>query len=286
MHSGTAGPLVAAVIPTFNRARLVERAVRSVLMQTMGELECVVVDDGSTDESFALLQQLAQEDPRVTLLRQENRGVSAARNLGVARSSAPWIALLDSDDCWLPEKLERQLAFMAESGHEISQTEEIWVRNGRRVNPMRKHAKRSGDFFAASLERCLVSPSCTMFTRGFWQRVGPFDEGLRACEDYDLWLRALLEHEIGLLSEPLTIRHGGRPDQLSGQVLGQDLLRIKALRKLLAGPLCEARRRLVLAALSRKAGIYIQGCVKRGRLEEAQRVQRLLREELQEHSGL
>lgn len=277
MNHLRATPLVSVIIPTFDRVRFLERAIRSVLEQTMGDLECVVVDDGSGDGSWALLCRLADQDPRLHILRQENKGVSAARNAGVAHSTGPWLALLDSDDCWLPQKLEKHLEFMRLEGYAVSQTEETWLRGGRRVNPMRKHAKRGGRFFAAALELCLVSPSCAMFSRDFWQDVGPFDETLRACEDYDFWLRALLSHDIGLLPEALTIRHGGRPDQLSARITGLDLFRIKALCKLLRMPLPPLERGLVLDVLRRKERIYVQGCVKRGRLEEVYRVRELVR---------
>lgn len=275
-------PEVAVVIPTFNRAALLQRAVDSVLGQSLHDLECIVVDDGSTDTTWQQLLMMAEKDSRVLPMRQENKGVAAARNTGIARSRAQWLALLDSDDCWLENKLEKQLAFMRENQLEISQTEEIWMRNGRRVNPGRKHAKRAGNFFAESLELCLVSPSCAMFSRRFWNDTGPFDESLRACEDYDFWLRALLNHEIGLLPEALTIRHGGRGDQLSSQMLGQDLFRLKSLKKLLARPLSSQQRTQVLDVLQRKKDIYVQGCLKRGRLEEAERVHNLFDREILE----
>lgn len=276
MHSPTV-PAVSVVIPTFNRASFLQRAVDSVLAQSFSDLECIVVDDGSTDQTRPLLQRLLGQDRRVVVITQENKGVAAARNKGIARSSGRWLALLDSDDCWLPEKLEKQLRFMQKENWEVCQTEEIWMRKGRRVNPMRKHAKRSGAFFAQALELCLVSPSCSMFSRGFWNKVGPFDESLRACEDYDFWLRGLLTCEIGLLPEALTIRHGGRSDQLSAQMLGQDLFRIKSLCKLLTRPLTPEQREQVTAVLQRKTEIYCQGCLKRGRLEEMYRVQELVR---------
>lgn len=270
--------MVSVVIPTFNRGGLLPRAVASVLEQSHHHLECIVVDDGSDDHTPHLLERLAGTDARLQCLRLvTNRGVAAARNAGIARSRGACIALLDSDDCWLPRKLERQLAFMQEQGLEVCQTEELWLRDGRRVNPGQRYVKTGGRFFARALEVCLVSPSCCMFTRRFWDEVGPFDENLRACEDYDLWLRALLRHDIGLLPEPLVIRHGGRPDQLSLQVLGQDLFRVRALLKLLERePLAPDQRSQVLEALRNKAQVYVQGCIRRGRLDEAHRVQSMV----------
>lgn len=277
----SAEPLISVIIPTWQRAAWIEGAVRSVLEQSHTRLECLVVDDGSTDATDALLDKLAAEDSRVIVLRQENMGVSAARNAGIERASGEFIALLDSDDHWLPHKLARQLAFMRRHNLEISQTEEIWMRGGVRVNPGKKHRKQGGRFFAKSLERCMVSPSCTMFTQLFWEAVGPFDERLRACEDYDLWLRALLQYDIGLLPEALTIRNGGRQDQLSASMLGQDLYRIYALCKLLDdAALAGQEREQTEKVLRKKTDIYVKGCYKRGRQEEGQRIAALVAEAL------
>jgi glycosyltransferase involved in cell wall biosynthesis len=267
---------VSVIIPTRDRARLVPRAVNSVLRQSLGNLECIVVDDGSTDDTRAVLASI--RDPRLRVIRTEARGVSAARNCGLAKARGKLLALLDSDDEYLPEKLERQSDFMLERSLEISQTEEIWIRRGVRVNPKNKHSKADGRFFTRALSLCLVSPSCVMFTREFWAREGLFDENLPACEDYDFWLRILSRgREVGLLSEALTVKHGGRPDQLSRSMVGLDLFRVYALLKLVRDESVEAEKRLQAEReLRRKAAVYVSGCQKRGRLEEAARVMELL----------
>jgi glycosyltransferase involved in cell wall biosynthesis len=264
--------LVSVVIPVRDRAAMVLRAVNSVLAQTHAALEVVVVDDGSTDDTAARLAGIA--DDRVRLLSHAvGRGVSAARNTGLAAARGAYLALLDSDDVWLPRKIERQLAFMRGRGLAISQTQEIWMRGGRRVNPGMIHQKPDGFFFEQALSRCLVSPSTVLFTRGFWEEMGGFDESLPACEDYDLWLRTLVRHPIGLLDEPLAVRHGGRADQLSASYVGQDLFRIRAMVKLLALPELSFRHRAcTINELRRKARLYAAGCLKRDRPEEAQRV--------------
>ena len=210
---------------------MVRDAVRSVLEQTWRDLELVVVDDGSTDKTPETLARF--DDPRLTVVSTPNRGVSAARNTGIAQSRGQMIALLDSDDHWLPDKLEIQAAYMKEQGLDICQTEEIWIRRGKRVNPGKKHAKPEGRFFEKALEMCLVSPSCVMFTRKYWELEGPFDETMPACEDYDLWLRTLLRHPVGLVRKALTVKRGGRPDQLSMSVPNLDLYRIYAIIKVL-----------------------------------------------------
>jgi glycosyltransferase involved in cell wall biosynthesis len=263
--------LVSVILPTYNRASFLGAALDSVFAQTHQCWELVVVDDGSTDGTVDVLKQY--DDPRINYIHQENQGVSAARNTGIGRCAGEMIALLDSDDEWLPEKLTTQLAYMGEHGYEISQTDEIWIRGGRRVNQKAKYAKPEGWFFEQSLEMCLISPSCTMFTRAAWENIGPFDVEMPSCEDYDMWLRACLHYPVGLVSRRLTIKHGGRPDQLSNCVPCADLHRIRALVKILqSGKLDAARTPLALEALRRKVEIYAQGCEKRGKSDEAKRV--------------
>ena len=262
-------PRVSVIIPTYNRAALVQEAVASVLAQTCRDFELLVVDDGSTDGT---LEALAPWDGEVKVLSLPvRRGVSGARNAGIAAAQGEWLAFLDADDLWLPEKLARQMAFMeAHPQLLLSQTEEIWVRRGLRVNPPRSHAKAGGDIFLRSLERCLVSPSAVVLHRRLLDEHGGFDESLPAAEDYDLWLRLAWRYEVGLLPEPLVVKRGGHADQLSRQ-WGLDRYRIRALRKLLAEPeLPVPYRRAARRTLQRKCAIYAQGCEKRGKVAEAQ----------------
>lgn len=263
--------LVSIILPTYNRADFIGAALDSVFAQTYSHWELVIVDDGSTDDTGRVLERYV--DPRMVVIHRENGGVSAARNTGITRCTGEVIALLDSDDEWLPRKLEKQLAYMQEHGYEISQTEEIWVRGGRRVNQKAKYAKPEGWFFKESLEMCLISPSCTMFTRAAWDDIGPFDVEMPSCEDYDMWLRACLQYPVGLVAEKLTVKHGGRPDQLSNCVPCADIHRIRALVKILqCGKLDAQQGRDALDALRRKVEIYMQGCEKRGKRDEAKRV--------------
>jgi glycosyltransferase involved in cell wall biosynthesis len=273
------GNLVSVIIPTCNRAGSIVRAVTSVLEQTLQDLEVIVVDDGSTDGTLDLLGGIA--DSRLQVLSQSNKGVSAARNLGLATAQGRFLALLDSDDHWRPQKAARQVRFMIEGGFHLSQTDEIWIRNGVRVNPRRKHAKPAGWFLEKSLHMCLISPSCVMFTREFLGRYGMFDETLPACEDYDLWLRAGISCPAGFLPEPLVVKTGGHADQLSRKILGLDLYRIYAMVKQLRsenpGP---EHRRMIRRALRARSDLYIKGCLKRGRFTEAQRIRSLVEEAL------
>jgi len=268
---------VSVVIPTFNRARLVTEAVSSVIDQLDDGDECLVVDDGSTDETAARIA--TRFAGRVRLVTTANRGVAAARNRGVQESRGELIAFLDSDDVWLPGKLVAQRRFLAQDRRaEICQTNEIWVRNGRRVNPCLHHRKPSGWIFHESLERCLVGASTVLLRRSLFERCGGFDEALPVCEDYDLWLRISRDTPIWLIDEPLVIKRGGHSDQLSHRFWGMDRFRVAALAKLLAaGALGPAQRGAVARVLRERCAILAAGALKRGQLDAALRYQDLAR---------
>ena len=258
---------VSVILPTYNRYAFVGQAIDSVLNQTYTDYELIVVDDGSTDNTPALLYQYGD---RINVIRQENRGVSAARNSGIRSASGNAIALLDSDDYWLPKKLEEQVAFFeAHPDALICQTEELWFRNGKRVNPKKRHRKPSGMIFEKSLPLCLVSPSAVMIRKLLLDEVGLFDETLPACEDYDLWLRIAWRYPVYLIDAPLIVKQGGHADQLSGMP-ELDKYRIQALLKILKHDgLSEKQRHAAQAMLEKKCRIYANGCQKRGRVEEA-----------------
>ncbi len=270
-------PEVSVVIPAYNRRRMLCDAINSVIAQTQAAWELIVVDDGSTDGTFddlrcgEMARVLSTAPPacRIVLERTARRGVAAARNRGAALASAPYIAFLDSDDLWMPDKLRRQLAYMrSHPQYPLVQTQEVWMRDGRRMNPGRRHQKRAGDIFEPSLRVCLISCSATMMSAALFREMGGFDERMRACEDYDLWLRILSAHPVGLLDEALVTRRAGHPDQLSaGPAL--DRFRIRALVKLLAGcELTPAREKAVAQVLAEKCAIYGNGLKRRGRMAE------------------
>jgi glycosyltransferase involved in cell wall biosynthesis len=267
-------PKVSVIVPTYNRRAMLVEAIDSVLAQSTQSFELIVIDDGSTDGTA---EQLTRLGKAIRFERIEHCGPGAARNRGVELASAPLIAFLDSDDLWAPTKLERQLAFMsANPDCAISQTNEIWIRNGRRVNPGLRHRKRSGDIFIASLRTCLISTSATMMRTELFRSLTGFDESMLAAEDYDLWLRILIDHEAGLLDELLVTRRAGHPDQLSATTPALDRFRILALTKLLADErLSPARQTAVDIVLIEKCRIYAGGLVRRGRIEQARIYQRI-----------
>ncbi|MGM0383148.1 MAG: glycosyltransferase family 2 protein [Thermodesulfobacteriota bacterium] len=261
-------PTVSVIIPTFNRSEKVVRAVSSVLNQSFQDLEIIVVDDGSTDNTH---EALSKYMPAIQYIRMtDNMGVSAARNKGIKSSAAPWIAFLDSDDYWLKQKLSEQMAFVDQDPYTVAcQTEEIWIKDGKRVNPKKRHAKPSGDIFAQSLKLCLVSPSSVIIKRSLFEEVGLFDETLPAGEDFDLWLRISCQHPIYLIDKSLVVKEGGHEDQLSRQFSGMDRFRIKAIAKLIqSGILSQDQTSQALDELYIKCKIYGEGCIKRGRIQE------------------
>lgn len=265
---------VSVIIPTFNRGWAIREAIESVLLQDYPHIEIIVVDDGSTDDTPDILHAYGD---RIQTLRQPNRGVSAARNSGIRHASGAFIAFLDSDDTWLKQKLSAQVLFFDKNPDAlICQTEEIWIRNEKRVNPKNIHKKPSGSIFEPSLHLCLVSPSAVMMRQAFFDQAGVFDETLPACEDYDLWLRASISLPIYLIDTPLIVKRGGHPDQLS-KAFGLDRYRIQSLKKIIdSGRLSSDQKHLALSVMKEKAEIYAKGCLKRGKIEEAERVKGMI----------
>jgi glycosyltransferase involved in cell wall biosynthesis len=267
MTISTDRPTISAVIPTHNRSPMLRRALASVMLQTRPPDEIVVVDDGSTDDTR---DWVPVEYPTVVYIRQENTGVSAARNRGVAECNSEWIAFLDSDDEWRPNKLERQSeALTANPTYHLCHSNEIWIRDGRRVNEGKRHAKSGGWIFQHCLPLCVISPSAAVVRRTLFEELGGFDETLPVCEDYDLWLRICARHPVLFLEEPLTVKYGGHADQLSHSYWGMDRFRIRAIDKILSeNVLSPSDRAAAVGVLLERIGVYLLGARKRGKADE------------------
>jgi glycosyltransferase involved in cell wall biosynthesis len=268
---------VSVIIPTYNRLSMLKEAVNSVLAQDFEDFELIVLDDGSTDGTA---DEMKKYGGRVRLLHHpENRGVSAARNRGILHAKGKYITFLDSDDLWVKGKLKIQVAFLDDNPHyPICYTDEIWVRKGKRVNPMLKHAKYSGWIFEKCLPLCIISPSSVMMKKVLFSKVGLFDEALPVCEDYDFWLRVSVRFPIFFINRKLIIKRGGHPDQLSRRSWGNDRYRVIALEKLLSeSHLGEEERRMVLEEMRRKCKILSKGFFKRGNELEGRYYQEIMK---------
>jgi len=266
-------PAVGVVVPVRDRAGMVVEAIASVLAQTSRDFALVVVDDGSIDGSADAARDAMTAAPQGSrVVRQEARGVAAARNAGAAAVDSAWLAFLDSDDLWLPDKLATQMAWLAaRPSYRIGQTGERWLDDGRHRNPRVWHRKEEW-IFPRCLERCLVSPSAVVIRRDLWDALGGFDPSYPVCEDYELWLRVALREPVGLVEEPLVVKRGGHGDQLSRSTWGLDRWRVAALVKLLAsGVLGGDERAAVLTVLRAKCAVLAKGAARRGRADEAER---------------
>jgi glycosyltransferase involved in cell wall biosynthesis len=229
-------PFISIIIPTYNRADTIERAVSSVIKQDFSDYELIIVDDGSTDKTQEHLMFLTNNKFKnifIKLLKTENKGVSAARNYGVENARADWLAFLDSDDEWLSEKLSLQVQHIKNNPHKLIHGEENWIRNGVKVNKKKKHEKTGGDVFNAATELCFISPSTAVIERDLFEKYGGFREDYPVCEDYDLWLKITSDEEIGYITKPLINKYGGHEDQLSHKYKAMDYYRVKSIKWIL-----------------------------------------------------
>lgn len=264
-------PFFSVIIPTYNRAHVIKRAVKSVLAQSYKNFELIIVDDGSVDETSIALEEYGD----INIIRTSNQGVSTARNLGVQNSCGEWLAFLDSDDEWLEDKLKKQYDFIqTNSQYPLVHGDEIWIRNGKRVNPKNKHQKGGGDQFERSLELCLISPSCVALKRSLFDEMGGFREDFEVCEDFDLWLKVTSKNQIGYIDDFLIKKYGGHEDQLSQKYFGMDEWRVKSILELKG--LKEEQQKLANKVAVEKLMILSQGFKKHGKLSKASEFQSLL----------
>ena len=264
---------ISVIIPTYNRRNTLPRAVESVLNQTYKPIEIIVVDDGSTDGAKEMCSEMY---PLVRYIYQANSGVSSARNTGIKSASGDWIALLDSDDEWLPDKLDRQVKLLQDNAEiRFCHTNEIWIRNNVRINQKKKHQKYGGNIFNKCLDICRISPSSSLFHTSVIKDVGLFDESLDVCEDYDMWLRITSKYPVLFLDQPLIKKFGGHSDQLSRVFGGIEQYRIRSLEKILtskslSGSQFEAAKDMLIHKLQ----IYAKGLKKRDKNTEFQSVEK------------
>jgi glycosyltransferase involved in cell wall biosynthesis len=258
------GPLFfSVIIPTYNRAALLPRAMSSVLGQNYQKFDLWIVDDGSSDDTPEIVREFqSRESGRIHYVRTDNRGVSAARNLGAQLSGGQWLAFLDSDDEWLPAKLEKQRQFIQENPEiKIVHGEELWIRRGKRVNAKKIHQKSGGRIFQRCLKLCLLSPSAVILRRDLYQELGGFDENFPVCEDYDLWLKITARHQVGFILDPIIVKYGGHVDQLSAKFKAMDYWRVKAMHALFkeGPPITDEEKKALVEEIQTKSEILLKG---------------------------
>lgn len=270
-------PLFSVVIPTFNRKELLRKSIESVLNQGFIDYELIIVDDGSTDSTILLMEDYPGKG--LTYIRTANRGVSHARNTGIQNSRGTYIAFLDSDDCWQSNKLEQaNEAVIKFPGISLFHTEETWVRNGMELKQKDKYRRYCGKIYRHCVPLCCIGMSTLVVKKSLFYKIGMFDENMPACEDYDFFLRATLENEVKLIPLSLTVKHGGRDDQLSNQP-GLDKYRIYSLEKMLdSGLLSDENLDLTRDELKNKCTIYAKGSEKRGKIVEAKKYRDKIKE--------
>lgn len=257
---------ISVVIPTLNRINTLQRALDSVINQTYKPAEIIVVDNGSSDGTLKFLRE---QYPKITILTENKIGVSSARNKGIKKSINQWIALLDSDDAWHPRKLEIQTSMLdsALKEYNLIHTDEVWFRNNKHINQMKKHKKQGGYIFERCLSLCCISPSSVLFKKNILDKVGLFDESLPVCEDYDMWLKICSSEEVLFAQDKLTYKYGGHKDQLSKSYWGMDRFRIKSIENVIKNfDLTYKQKKQAKKELIKKLKIIINGAFKRNNL--------------------
>ena len=227
--------MISVIIPTYNRANFILQAIKSVQNQSLHVDEIIVVDDGSTDNTKELLKN---ED--IVYIYQKNSGVSNARNRGIKEAKYEWLTFLDSDDLWHKDKIKEQINLHIKYPQlKASFSDEKWIRDGKIVNK-KKHLKKEEPTFLNSLRTCKIGVSTFFAHKTVFDKIGLFDEDLKVCEDYDLWLRILLKYNIKLLNKELITKQAGHKNQLSFSTPLIDTYRVQALKKHLNSEFKEA----------------------------------------------
>ena len=271
--------MVDIIIPSHNRKELLKRAVSSVEKQTFKDWFLWVVDDGSEDGTVESIRKAFKgKFPFKVISSLKREGVSAARNRGICQGRREWIAFLDSDDEWLPEKLKVQLDYLKENpSFSFVHSNELWFKGGYPFPQKKKHKKEGGRIFARSTGLCCISPSAVLIRRSLLEKVGLFREDFPVCEDYELWLRVTSRFPVGFVEKPLIIKHGGHRDQLSRKYKAMDYWRVKALEPFLRSSLItEEERKIVRKVLIKKCQILLRGYEKHKNLQNRKEVKYIL----------
>lgn len=228
-------PTVSVIIPTYNRARLLPRAINSVLNQTYRDFELIVVDDASADNTIEVVKQFQEKDDRIKYLKHsEHKGGSGARNTGIKASAGEYIGLLDDDDEWLPGKLEKQMNKLENSSLKVGVVYSgffyVSEKNGKIVSEVIPLLR--GEVYANLLKSCILGSPTPLIKKKCFQKVGFFDETLPSCQDWDMWIRLSKYYDFDFVPDILAKHHvhGG---QISVDLNAKIVAREKLIEKYL-----------------------------------------------------
>ena len=265
------------VIPSYNEENNIRTGSLSGMVDYLKEQdylwEILVVDDGSTDNTSTIISP----NEKLSYIKTANKGVSAARNLGIQKSTGEWLAFLDSDDEWLPHKLALQMEVVKKNPTlKIVHGEEFWYRRGVRVNQKNHHQKFGGEIYSKCLPLCLISPSAALIHRTVFEDVGYFDERFLVCEDYDLWLRITNKYQVGFVETAIINKYGGHEDQLSRKFFAMDFWRVLSMHQMLkSGKLADENILPTREEIKRKATILLNGYKKHNNMENYYRIEEI-----------
>ena len=259
-----------AVVTSCRRPAALDRALASVVSQSLPAKEILVIEDGQDGQDERIKSLVKNQYPQVRLISNYGSGISAARNTAIKTANEDWLAFLDDDDQWMETKVEEQMQAISQSNLRLCHTNELWLRNGKRINQHKRHTKSGGAIYLRCLELCCISPSSVLIEKSIFTDYGLFDEDLPVCEDYDMWLRICAYEEVSYINQPLVVKHGGHEDQLSHRYWGMDRFRVQALMKMLQhSQLRPAYRAATLQSIKKRLNILQQGAARRGKGQEA-----------------
>lgn len=271
-------PTFSVIIPVYNRETLLTQALVSVIEQSLPPLEIIVADDGSTDNTVQVAEEmLSRSSIDWKVLNLDHSGLAGkVRNRAVQVAKGDWIAFLDSDDLWDKKKLSYQANFIAENPLlRLVHTREVWQRGDRIISQKKQKHHRQGDIFEDALVKCIIGPSTTVMKRELFDELGGFDDTIEIAEDYELWLRVTSREAVGYIENPLVTKRAGEWDQLSEKYNQIERFRLQGLEHLVESGWfrhnCSdsSREKIAIEEYYRKCLIYSQGCAKRGKEDEA-----------------
>ncbi len=266
---------ISVVIPVYNRAKLLRRALLSVIAQSHPVDEIIIVDDGSTDDCISVVHDMMQKhfrcinkggDILIRILFMEHCGMPGkVRNKAIYHSRGEWIAFLDSDDEWLSQKIEKQLHWVQSTKTNICHTREIWMRGNKKISQKSQKHMREGMIFFDALQKCIIGPSTVLIHKSIFQKYGMFREDMQVAEDYELWLRITAQENVSYVDDELVVKNDCEDDlHLSKKYSYIESFRIQGLLGILKDTFLKGKQReLVRDVLSKKIILWNKGALKR-----------------------